>query len=117
LRLREEVIPALYSNLNVKSRQRSAYDTNDELAAKYHDICGKSPQGGGKVEDLDEHAGFVSEEKDRAARPIKAELIANQCRERDEAFAHVAGLQRDIDLEIAIEGFAEFFKSVQSFGG
>jgi len=57
-----------------------------------------------EVEDLDKTAGLVGEEEGRAAERVELEVIADQLGEGVEAFAHVAGLQRDIDLEASVEG-------------
>ena len=53
--------------------------------------------------DLDEAAGFVREEEGRTAERIETEVVAGERGESVETLAHVAGFERDIDLEVAVE--------------
>ena len=57
-----------------------------------------------EVEDLDESAPLVGEEEGRAAERIESEVVAHHRGEPVEGLAHVAGFERDVDLEAAIEG-------------
>lgn len=52
---------------------------------------------------LDEPAGLVGEEVGGTAERIELEVVADEFGEGVEAFAHVAWLQRDIDLEASVE--------------
>ena len=94
--------------------QRGGFD--DELAAVAVDVlrpaegaffkafCHEPISGSIEVEDLDESAGFVREEEGRATEWIETEVVARERSEGVEALTHVAGFERDIDLEISVEG-------------
>lgn len=50
------------------------------------------------------NTGLVGEEVGRAAEGIESEMVAHHGGEAVEALAHVAGPQRDADLEVVVEG-------------
>ena len=68
------------------------------------EALGHHPVAGAiEVEDLDEVTPLVGEEESGSTARIHADGVARHGGQTIEAFAHVAGLERDIDLEVAVE--------------
>lgn len=72
--------------------------------AFFEALCHQPVSGAVEVEDFDELARLVGEEEGRAAEWIEFEMVAHEHGEGVEAFAHVAWLDGDVDLEVAVEG-------------
>lgn len=63
-----------------------------------------------EVEDFDEGLSAIGKKEGGSACGVGADLVAGKFGEAVEAFAHVAGVEGDVDFEVAIEGEHGGFK-------